>query len=68
MKRTLKYRLLIPLRAAARATGVAVRITLGIAGFLLLCGGTLLVSPLNYPAYGLVLCALGLILTIKAIF
>ena len=60
--------ILKPLKAVVRATGIATRIAMGVIGFVLLCSGAFLITPMNQPVWGAAALLLGLLLTIKAIF
>lgn len=57
-----------PFRAFSLGARIGLRIAVGIAGFLLMAAGLLLVDPFSLPVLGIPLVLLGLLLTLKAFF
>ncbi|MBI4565089.1 MAG: hypothetical protein HY716_10400 [Planctomycetes bacterium] len=64
----LKEALLAPLHAATLLMKITGRIALGVAGFLLMSGGLLLIEPYGLLVVGLPLVFIGLICVVRAIF
>jgi len=57
-----------PFKVAGLGVKIAGRIVIGIVGFIFMGAGLLLISPLDLMVAGLPVFAIGLILTVRAIF